>query len=73
MQYSDLPMNVQNKIQQALKGYWTRGYDIDELGDYYSSSGMRYGYIAINTKTHEVLVCDSTPDDGDTLISVIRF
>lgn len=73
MAYYDLPINIQDNVQKALKIYWGKEFHIDSRDDYYSDSGMRYGYIAVNEKTREVLVCDCTPDDGDTLITIVRF
>lgn len=73
MNYRDLDKRIQENVQSALESYWNQKFEIDELDDYYSQSGMRYGYIAIDTRERWVMVCDSTPDDGDTLIDRIRY
>lgn len=73
MTYRDLPEIIQNQIQQALEAYWNQRFEISVMDEYFSGSGMRYGYIAINDRVREVMVCDCTYDDGDTLIKIIRF
>lgn len=73
MNYRDLTAAHQEEIQQALQGHFYQRFDIDEHDEFFSASGMRYGYIAINERNREILVCDCTPDDGDTLIRRIRY
>lgn len=73
MNYRDLDKRIQENVQAVLESYFKQRFEINECDDFYSQSGMWYGYVAINEKTREVLVCDSTPDDGDTLIKIVRF
>lgn len=74
MNYRDLDKQVQEEIQVELARYWNGlRFEIDEHDSYYGQSGMHYGYIAIQPKTREILLCDATPDDGDTLFKILRF
>lgn len=73
MQYRDLDSHTQKNIQDKLESYWYQRFDINERDEYYSQSGMQYGYIAINERTHEILICDCTYDDGDHLIGILRY
>lgn len=73
MNYRDLDPVVQMMVQEALLEYFYQTFELDERNDFYSKSGMRYGYVTVNKKTREVLVCDATPDNGDNLITIIRF
>lgn len=76
MKLNDLPSWVSDKVNSILCDYWgmdSSSFDWDEEDEYYSQSGMRYGYVAISSKFHMITidVCDSTPDDGDTIIERI--
>ena len=74
MNYRDLDKRVQEEIQVEFERYWNGlRFEINEHDEYYSQSGMQYGYVAINERTREILLCDCTPDDGDTLFKVVRF
>lgn len=73
MHYNHLTAETQEQIQIALEKYFYQRFEINENCEFYSPSGMQYGYIAFNPRMHEVLVCDCTPDDGDTLIATIRY
>lgn len=73
MNYRDLEKTIQQNVQSALESYWNQTFEIDERDDYYSNSGMRYGYIAIDARERWVMVCDCTADEGDILIDQIRF
>lgn len=73
MNYKSLDRFTQCMVQEALIQYWGHTFEIDDLDDYYSTSGRRFGYVAIDNHQRTVMVCDCTPDDGDTLIATIRF
>lgn len=73
----DLPLHTQNEIVNTI----TRIFgvcNLDENDNFYGIShrdheqfGMQYGYVTINGG--QVWICDSTPDHGDVIVSVIDF
>lgn len=73
MKYSDLPQHTQKAIRLAILNRYGTHLDVDDNDEYFSDSGMRYGYIVINERLREVLVCDCTDDSGDTIIKTIYF
>lgn len=72
MNYHDLPVDAQDALQHDINEYWGRDFRIDKNGRY-GSDCMVHGYVTVNERTQEAFAIDCTPDDGDTLISIVRF
>lgn len=73
MTYDQLSDAGKERVQLELQHYFGQRFVISELDEFFSNSGMQYGYIAFDSVERVCMVCDCTPDSGDMIIASFRY
>lgn len=81
--FADLPADMQRDLMSQIRQYFGKYAEVtdrDQIQIMYPNQDYKpvHGYVVVNAaKTkydyNEVLICDNTPDNGDALVTAVKF